>query len=300
MRTPPAGENPPVLRLRPFTADRLDALLDFCARHPASPFPPAMRRRLMTRLVSGPSGVIELVDDEQTLAVAVAVDAIRSVADCAVLDLLGGAAPADPILDAAESAVHRGPRTGLEVPLTAHTAHWRPALEARGYRLAYTSYEMSTPEGPPPPMPPLPGPDWRWVDATRDRAAEYHRVVGRAMGPVPGTYRVELPEFVRHVGDGAPDDLLLCGERIAGFVRIGGPRDGVGQVNTIGRDPAFRGQRLGPILLARAMRRLADRGAQRFALDVTASNAAALDLYRGHGFAIDEAVPVLRRVFADG
>lgn len=289
-----------MLRLRPFTADRLDALLDFCARRPASPFPPALRRRLMTRLVSDPAGVIELTDGGATVAVAVAVDAVRSVADCAVLDLLGGAAPADPIVEAAEAFIARGPRAGLEVPLTAHTARWRAALEARGYRLAYTSYEMSTAERPPPPMPALPGPDWRWIPADAARAVEYHRVVGRAMGPVPGCYRADIDVFTRRIGEGEPDDLLLCGARIAGFAAVGAPRDGVGPVNTIGRDPDFRGRGLGPLLLARAMGRLAERGARRFALDVTASNAAALDLYRRHGFAIDEAVPVYRRRLARG
>lgn len=288
------------LARRPFDPRRLDALLDFCARRPASPFPPDLRRRLMTRLVSGPDGVIELTRDDRTEALAVAVDAVDSVADCAVLDLLGGDAPAAPILDAAEPFVARGPRRGLEVPLTGHTARWRATLEARGYRLAYTSYEMRTGEGPPQPAPALPdiaGERWRWrvVDA-RDAEA-YHRVIGRAMGPVPGAYLSSFDELRRQIGRGHPDDLLLCGDAIAGFVTIGGPRDGVGHVNMIGRDPDFRGRGLGPILLGRALSRLAALGARRFALDVTASNVAALDLYLRHGFEVIEEVPVYRRVF---
>ena len=289
----------PSLQRRPFSAARLDALLAFCARRPASPFSPDLRRRLMTRLVSGPAGVIELVDGGQTVALAVAVDAVDSVADCAVLDMLGGRAAADPILDAAERFVAAGARRGIEVPLTGHTAHWRPQLEARGYRVAYTSYEMETPARPPPPTPPLPGPDWRWVTATVAHAEAYHRVVARAMGPVPGAYRSTLADFTRGLGEGQPEDLLVCGETIAGFVTVGAPlpaAPGLGHVHQIGRDPAFRGQGLGPILLARALNRLADLGAGRFALDVTASNVAALDLYLRHGFEIVEEIPVYRRL----
>lgn len=282
---------------RPFDPARLDALLDFCARAPASPFPPSLRRRLMTRHVSGPDGVIELQRDGRPIALAVAVDDVASVADCAVLDLLGGAAEADLVLDAAEAFVARGPRRGLEVPLTGHTGHWRPALEARGYRLAYTSHDMSTPPMAPPATPPLPGPEWRWAAAEMGHAVEYHRVVGRAMGPVPGAYLSTLPDFRRGLGEGEPDELLLCGPRIAGFVVVRGPVNGAGHIDLVGRDPDFRGRGLGSILLARAMGRLAGRGATRFALDVTASNTAALDLYRRHGFETTRETPVYRRLW---
>jgi len=281
---------------RRFTPDRLDALLDFCQRQPATPVPPALRRRMMTRLTTDVDGVIELVRQGETVAVAVTIDGVRSVADCAVLDLLGGAADAAPMLDAAEAFVARGPRAGLEVPLTRHTAHWRSALEARGYRLAYTSYEMRTPARPAPDPPPMPGPGWSWAIAGVDRAAGHHAVVSRAMGPVPGAFRAPLSEFTDRLSEGLPDELLLCGERIAGFVAIGGPGDGVGHIDLIGRDPDFRGCGLGPILLARAMARLSAAGARRFALDVTASNTAALALYRRYGFDPVEQIPVYRRL----
>ncbi len=287
------------LTRRPFTADRLEPLLDVCARRPASPFSPDLRRRLLTRLVSGPDGVIELVDGDETVALAVAVDAVDSVADCAVLDMLAGRADAAPILDAAERFVARGPRRGLEVPLSSHTAHWRPVLDARGYRLAYTSYEMETPPQPAPPMPPLPGPTWRWITAEARHVEAYHRVVARAMGPVPGSFRGSLDDLRRRIAEGASEDLLLCGETIAGFANVGAPlpvAPDLGHVHQIGRDPDFRGRGLGPILLARALHRLAALGATRFALDVTASNTAALELYVRHGFAVVEQVPVYRRL----
>lgn len=295
---PPGDAWAMTLTRRPFTADRVEALLDVCARRPASPFSPDLRRRLLTRLVSGPDGVIELVDGAETVALAVAVDAVDSVADCAVLDMLAGRADAALILDAAEPFVARGARRGLEVPLTAHIAHWRTTLEARGYRIAYTSYEMETAAIPPPRMPPLPGPEWRWVTAAAHHAEAYHRVVARAMGPVPGSFRASLDDFRRRLAEGTPEDLLLCGDTIAGFATVGAPLPAapdMGHVHQIGRDPDFRRHGLGPILLARALHRLAALGARRFALDVTASNTAALDLYLRHGFAVVEKVPVYRK-----
>lgn len=287
---------------RPFEPDRLDALLDFCAQHPTNDFTPALRRRLIDRLVSAPEGVIELVDAEGPRLVAATVDAVRSVADCAVLDVLGARGPAvDPalVLEPAERFVARGPRRGLEVAAAGAASGWGPALVARGYVEAWRSYDMETAEIEAPPPPDLPDPQWRWrpaMDARRDPelAQAWHRAIDRAMGSVPGSYLSSLAERLRALREDAPSEMLLCAGRVAGFATGSIIRPGVGSVDILGRDPAFRGFGLGPVLLARIMGRLAAIGARRFALDVTASNADALALYRRFGFEIVRETPVYR------
>jgi len=284
----------------PFDPAALDAALERCAERPANlDYPPSLMRRMLTTLVTDPRGVIDLDAGPGGALLAVAVDAVSSAADCAVLDLLaireGPALPAllEALLDHAEPFVRGGPRAGLEVPVIPRWATWAPILRRRGYALAFTGYDMETPEIPPPPAAPLPG--WRWVAADGGRRTAYYEVVRAAMADVPGAYVGAIEDF--RVGPpGEVDDLLLCGDRVAGYA-CGASRDGgLGYVNILGRHPDFRGRGLGPILLTRAMRRLGADGARRYGLDVSASNEAALSLYRRYGFAITRAVPVYRRL----
>jgi ribosomal protein S18 acetylase RimI-like enzyme len=96
------------------------------------------------------------------------------------------------------------------------------------------------------------------------------------------------------VASGATWRALLDGDRIAGLVRIAS--DGArGTVRVLGRRPAYRGQGLGPRLLAEALRLLGTRGVGDVGLDVEAANERALDLYRRFAFEVVERTPVFAR-----
>lgn len=292
---------PGLFTRRPFTLDRVEALLGFCAAHPAHSTPPALRERFLTTLTTGTDGVVELVDGAGTAALAATLDAVQSAARCAVFEIMALrpdvslVAVGEALLEPAERFVGAGEQRGLEVHLPPKWQPFAPRLEARGYGRAYTMYEMAA--APRRPIePPLPGPQWRWSRATVADAGPYHAVVNAAMGPVPGAYLSPFEDFRETLTRGAPDDLLWCGDRLAGFACHRRGDDGVGEVNLIGRHPDFRGRGLGPILLARAMNRLVDAEAQVIHLDVSATNAAAVELYRGVGFRTRFEVHCYRRM----
>ena len=73
---------------RPFALDRVEALLGFCATHPAHPTPPALRRRFLTTLTTSLDGVVELIDDAGTAALVATIDAVQSAARCAVFEVM--------------------------------------------------------------------------------------------------------------------------------------------------------------------------------------------------------------------
>jgi [ribosomal protein S18]-alanine N-acetyltransferase len=79
-----------------------------------------------------------------------------------------------------------------------------------------------------------------------------------------------------------------AGMRVAGFASATLLLDGVEnrcEVDTMAVDPGVRQQGVGAALLEAVMAWAADRGARRLGLEVRASNAAALMLYRRRGFA---------------
>jgi len=285
----------------PYTEDSLERVLACCDAHPGSGFDADLRRRFITGLTRDPGGVIELVGDDGALLVAVVVDTVDSVADCAVLPLIGyrdgltmpslvGA-----LLDAAERVVANGPRSGLEVPVEPQWHGWGGLLQARGYALAFTTFEMECTVNDAVEPLALPGPEWRWIRCSSAWHSAYYEVVKAAMVPVPGAYVGSFAEFQASLDEeGRVDWLLVHGERVAGFSCVGLSGTGVGLVHKIGRHPDFRGAGLGALLLARAIHTLAGQGATRLCLDVTASNRSALDLYLKAEFRTVREVQVYR------
>jgi len=73
------------------------------------------------------------------------------------------------------------------------------------------------------------------------------------------------------------------GGRIAGYL-IGRDVAGSGEVLNLAVDPAQRRSGVASALLREGLRTLGERGAEEVFLEVRASNAAAIELYRGSGF----------------
>jgi ribosomal protein S18 acetylase RimI-like enzyme len=298
----------PALVRRPVPAGPPDeALIGFIQAHPAPqlPFEP---RWGLARLASGPDCIIDLADaDGSRGAVAMLVDTCSNAADAASLVLLGlhpgcdRAALAQRLLREAEAAISGSLRRTLEIEAVDLFQGWDDALEARGYRLAYRMYLMRRPfDGAPPPVPPLPG-GLAWGPPTEATMHSQHDAVCRAMAVVPGSSIPDFDSFAERArGMAAQCGLILQGDRVAGFLRVHPPTapGGEGEIGLIGRDPEFRGGRLGDILVAESLRRLHDSGAGSAALDVAAANDAALALYRRHGFAVSETIPVYTKAFA--
>lgn len=100
--------------------------------------------------------------------------------------------------------------------------------------------------------------------------------------------------------DGLWRRLLVATDRsdsVVGYVSVSAVAEVVDLLR-IGVRPDHQGQGLGGILLAAALEEAAARPeTERMLLEVGADNAAALALYRGHGFAV---IDRRRRYYADG
>lgn len=278
---------------RPFHPDGVDELLRFIHANPVADLGSALLRELLTHLPRTCEHVLDVWQADDRLLVATVVDTLDNASQSALLDILGLRVPRDPqidealewLLDHAEHLVRSGPRTLLEIPLPTALQRHAPLLERRGYRVAFRHYHMTRPAAPTLDAPPLPA-NWRWTDATPDDLPAYHALVARAFAGIPGTHLADLPTF-RDMFQRTPrrPRLLWHADRLVGFVKTTLDADNdTGIIHTLGRDPAYRGQRLGPVLLREAMRVLA--GAARLRLEVITHNRHALELYLGHDFTV--------------
>lgn len=133
------------------------------------------------------------------------------------------------------------------------------------------------------------------MTTTADAARSHPRLRPARVGDLLDIYRIErdcfeqpwpFEAFQRHLD--APAFLVAdVGGEIVGHV-VGDVSPGfpgpVGHIKDLGVHPDHRRQGIGRLLLDRALARLQDAGAVRTTLEVRASNAPAIALYRSTGF----------------
>jgi ribosomal protein S18 acetylase RimI-like enzyme len=138
---------------------------------------------------------------------------------------------------------------------------------------------------------------WQPLDLARIR--DYHRVLSLAFGSIPGAFVApvdELEQALRRAPE--PPLVLMQGERVRAYLQARlhhtelGP---LGELRSLGRDPALRGLGLGDHIVRRGISELVARGATRLQLNVAAENSAALALYQRHGFTVIRRIPTMRR-----
>lgn len=290
------------LRRRPFVRADADAVVDFCGAHGSDHDAPLLRA-LLLELTSDPAGVVVLEDAGGEIAlVATVVDRVRNGADAAKLETLAVRVPPEAsalvraVVEPAVAFARGGARRALHVALPASltgAGGFDEALRAAGFAHAYDSFGMRRPGAAPAPAAPGPLPPawaWSWIDAARVDAA--HAALVEIFRDAPATSAKPLDDFRRAIASGAATwRVLLDGDRIAGLVRpvAHGAR---GEIRIVGRVPGYRGQGLGPRLVAEGLRLLAEGGARDVDLNVEAANERALDLYRRFGFEITARTPV--------
>lgn len=279
-------KSPAALARRPYTPQRLETLLTFAKYHPISAVHTTPTRQVLTTFAA-PQGVFELTAGGRTALVAAVVDRMANVHDAALVEVLAwdDEVPFEPLLLALipdAEAVGRAagrPRLSLSLPAGLTVGEGWTAVEG--------SFVMERPAVPWP-APTLPE-GAAWEDLAPEGVDEHYAVLQAAFAGDPGTMIPDRATFGGVALASRPPVRVLRrrGEEI-GFARVSLESFGVGYVASIGRIPSARGLGLGPVVLAEALRMLLARGATRFRLGVTASNAAAVSLYERSGFTVVE------------
>jgi ribosomal protein S18 acetylase RimI-like enzyme len=133
---------------------------------------------------------------------------------------------------------------------------------------------------------------WSWAPLEGPRIDAAHAALLEMFHGAPSFSLSPVPEFRRGVESRSSVwRALLDGARIAGLVHVSvnGAR---GELRTVGRTPAYRGQGVGPRLVGEGLRLLREAGAGDVTLSVEAVNESALNLYRRFGFEVLTRTPV--------
>ena len=281
----------------------LDDALAFAARHPVGHLDEPTRRRLLTQLTSAPAGTIALGDATGALTlVATVVDVIAEAGAPAGLEILGarpglsGEAFATEVLAPALRFARGVGRSALHLARPTFVPDVDAVLARAGLELAYESVFMRRSsivvEGAAPALPR----GWRWTRLDEALVGPVHAALLEIFRDAPSTTLPPLAEFGRGALGASPGwHVLLDHDAVAGLVRLSATGED-GEVRVLGRHPAYRRRGLGPWLLDRGLRALADAGARQATLQVVATNERALALYRAFDFEVVERTPVFAAV----
>jgi len=279
-----------------------EVVVAFCMAH-GGPHDGALVRRLLCTMTSAPAGVLLWGDDAGPVMAGVVIDRAINAAGAANLELLGARKPLDPdelwarMVAPALAFVRGGSSRALHVSLYPWLVESEAAetlLRGHGFLPVCQLLVMRRTDEEAIPHPPALETGWRWAPLEESRVEEAHGVIAAAFAEASSFSLSPLADFRRTVAtDPSAWQTLLDGERIAGMVRVVALEPGAGRVGMVARHPAHRGRGLGPHLVARGLRVLAERGARDITLDVEAANERALALYRSFGFQVVTRTPVL-------
>jgi ribosomal protein S18 acetylase RimI-like enzyme len=273
----------------------VESVISFCVAR-GGPYDERLMRRLMLELTSDPTGVIVIGDGDGLRLVATVVDRISNGADAASLEMFGVRSPLaateftrlviEPAIAFARAGTHRALQVLLpQSVIPADGAE--QALRDAGFAYAYDMYEMrrdgsTAAPGTPEPLPA----GWVWVPLDVGRADAAHAALVEMFRDAPSANMVSRDDFRRAVASGTTVwRALIERDDVIGLVQIA-LLGAHGDLRIVGRAPRYRGQGVGPRLVAEGLRMLREGGAGDIALSVEADNDRALDLYRRFGFEV--------------
>jgi ribosomal protein S18 acetylase RimI-like enzyme len=285
-------------------AGHREALIEFARAHACPRVPAAVVPRFLDGLSSGPAGVFDLAVDGARAVLAVVVDTCDNGDNAADLVFLGlrDARLAEPVLERlvtdALAVARAGPRSQLDLALDPFLQPHRAWLEASGFQFAYATHRMLRTRAPVlEPRTPLDS-SARFMAIDHTNVGGYYEVVRAAFAEIPGASvpsRQAFCEASLAHADPRRQQLLINHGQVIGFATISVDTEAsVGEVYSIGRDPAARGQGLGEHLLGQSLRMLEAAGVERVELEVAAVNMGALALYERFGFEVTDTLEILR------
>jgi ribosomal protein S18 acetylase RimI-like enzyme len=277
----------------------VEAALAFAARHPAGHFDDRLRRRLVTQLSSAPAGTIVLGEGPGEIRlVATVVDVIADPAAPAEVVVVGASSnvPAEvfaaEVLAPARAYARAVGRRAVEAPRPACVVDAEDAFARAGFAFAYETVVMRRPgaqvDAPEPELPR----GWRWAPLEDALVSRAHAALDEIFRAAPSFTLPPLDVFRAGAFQWTPGwHLLFDEDALAGLVRVAA-KGAQGELQVVGRAPAYRGHGVGRRLVARGLRLLAGAGAGAVTLEAAARNDRALALYRAFDFEIVERTPV--------
>jgi hypothetical protein len=265
-----------------------------CAGHSES-----LVRRMLTKMVSDPDGLILLKRGPRLISVAATLDTVGNATGAAVLEWLflesseTSSRVVELTLHAAMAFGRRVGRRRVEIELYPRIQHLSEEFRRLGLTKSYTMVKMCRDqEGALPEFDPPVG--CVWTTLSEPIMELYYKTLQECFVGIPGFHLPqELEAFeTSQLAMSIPVELLMEADRIAGFASAVFVPPDRGIVALIGRHPDWKGRSLGPCLLRRSMAMSAARGATVFSLSVAVNNERALRLYREHGFRLECEHPV--------
>lgn len=283
----------------------VEELVDFSMEHPTRPLDRQTTQWLIERIGLAERRLFDLAGPAGRRLLAVLFAEMDNPMDAAELWILGYRDVAtDPdALDQAVAWAERAARAAgasqLELSLPAALRQLLPRLEGLGFGRAYDHLTMELdPIDPAALVQAQPPRGLAWADLSESNAAAAHACYAAAFATVSGAQIPTLDFFRATLVTATPRPrVLLAGRRVIAFVRavLLDLTDGGGEIRSLARHPAARGQGLGTLALGEGLRRLVERGATSAFLDVASDNAAAIGLYERWDFTVRDRTPIVRR-----
>ena len=278
-------------------SDQLESILDFCGKD-KNGRPPYYQRslikRLMTQLASSMENTLDVIFENQRVAVVTIVDKIENPTHSANIEVIG--------LDTSFLSVElfesifchiekmQSRFEALEVGLDPSLALIEPVVVSRGFKLHYLTYTMKL-ENIVPRENDLQT-NTIFQPLNLDIFDQYYSVLYSSFSKNLETSIPPLDEMKKNFDvQKANDTLLLKFNSIAvGFFSVAVDEDdsSSGEVRMIGVLPEKRSQGIGRILLSKALCVLSERGCKSAHLTVAVTNESALKLYEELGFIVSE------------
>lgn len=281
--------------LVPAHRDAIASLVEFCTAYPLSAHGSLSAARLLGELATTDDCLLDLWEGTERIAVAVVLDQLQNLDDAVIMEILAAPQLQEAgfleMLAQAEQIWARSGRKALSLQIPEKWSPFGRVLLGLAWTAERDSLSM-TRENTPIAFP-LPA-DVRWRDLGSADVLAYHRLLHAAFAEDAGIQMPDMAGFKKNtLNREIPIRLLIHRGRPIAFVRVARQGD-LGNIETIGRHPSWRGRKIGPLLLAEAQRLLADCSSLR--LEVQGNNLPARRLYTRYGFTpIERWITYLKR-----
>lgn len=255
-------------------------------------------REVLCQLITGPEKVCDLWNGSRRVGVGILLDTFQNMHNSAELTLIAennDERVLDALLQWALPLAKKN-RKGVDLPEWQGLQFPQTWLERNGFIFGYSmnNMEHSNPKSASEKIP-VPA-QWSWCEFREEFFNGYYALVKEAFKEIPGAFIPDEAVFRKRTELSSPKAMLLLqGKECVGFVRVEVKTPENAELAILGRNPKFRGQGVGPLLVQKGLELLVEMGAKSVKLEVAASNEQALQLYKRFGFKILDRTDVFQK-----